>query len=65
MDLATNPSKARGGGVIAQSAVKCREPEYLRIIHGPEYLILENLERLRSRGLGAKRSLANRDAFGN
>lgn len=45
----------------AQPAVKCRGPEYLRIIYGPEYLILENLERLRSRGLGAKRSLASRE----
>ena len=35
--------------------------EYLRIIYGPEYLMPENLERLRSRGLGAKRSLASRE----
>jgi protein phosphatase len=41
--------------------VKCRGPEYLRIIYGPEYLMPENLERLRSRGLGAKRSLASRE----
>ena len=52
-------SKGRRG--YAQPAVKCRGPEYLRIIYGPEYLIPENLERLRSRGLGAKRSLANRE----
>jgi protein phosphatase len=45
----------------AQPAVKCRGPEYLRIIYGPEYLMPENLERLRSRGLGAKRSLASRE----
>lgn len=32
--------------------------EYLRIICGPEYTMPENIERLRSRGLGAKRSLA-------
>lgn len=52
-------SKGRRG--YAQPAVKCRGPEYLRIIYGPEYLIPENLERLRSRGLGAKRSLASRE----
>lgn len=52
---------AKGRRGYAQPAVKCRGPEYLRIIYGPEYLLLENLERLRSRGLGAKRSLANRE----
>lgn len=52
-------SKGRRG--YAQPAVKCRGPEYLRIIYGPEYLLPGNLERLRSRGLGAKRSLANRE----
>jgi protein phosphatase len=35
--------------------------EYLRIIYGPEYTAPENLERLRSRGLSAKRSLALRE----
>ena len=52
-------SKGRRG--YAQPAVKCRGPEYLRIIYGPEYLMPENLDRLRSRGLGAKRSLASRE----
>jgi protein phosphatase len=52
-------SKGRRG--IAQPAVKCRGPEYLRIIYGPEYLLPENLERLRARGVGAKRSLASRE----
>ena len=52
-------SKGRRG--YAQPAVKCRGPEYLRIIYGPEYLMPENLERLRSRGLGSKRSLASRE----
>ena len=52
-------SKGRRG--YAQPAVKCRGPEYLRIIYGPEYLMPANLERLRSRGLGAKRSLASRE----
>lgn len=40
---------------------ECPEYRYLRIIYGPEYLLPENLERLRSRGVGAKRSLASRE----
>ena len=40
---------------MVQPAVKCRGREYLRIIYGPEYTAPENLERLRSRGLSAKR----------
>ncbi len=46
---------------LAQPAVKCRGREYLRIIYGPEYTREENLERLRERSLGAKRSLALRE----
>ena len=38
--------------------MKCRGPEYLRIIYGPEYLAPENLERLRQRGVSGKRALA-------
>ncbi|HEU0001739.1 MAG TPA: polynucleotide kinase-phosphatase [Ktedonobacteraceae bacterium] len=52
---------ARGKHGIVQPALKCRGPEYLRIIYGPEYSIPENLNRLRSRGVGAKRSLALRE----
>ena len=48
-------------GDLLQPAVKCRGPEYLRIIYGPDYLLPENLSRLRSRGLGDKRSLALRE----
>lgn len=51
----------RGSRGLVQPAVKCRGPEYLRIIYGPEYTVPENLDRLRSRGLGAKRSLALRE----
>jgi protein phosphatase len=40
-------ARARG---LVQPALKCRGPEYLRIIYGPEYLLPANLERLR--GLG-------------
>jgi protein phosphatase len=43
---------------MVQPAIKCRGPEYLRIIYGPEYDVPENLSRLRGRGLGKKRSLA-------
>jgi protein phosphatase len=52
---------ARGRRGLVQPAVKCRGREYLRIIYGPEFTAPENLERLRSRGLGAKRSLALRE----
>jgi protein phosphatase len=52
---------ARGRRALVQPAVKCRGREYLRIIYGPEYTLPENLERLRSRGLSAKRSLALRE----
>jgi protein phosphatase len=52
---------ARGPKGIVQPAVKCRGREYLRIIYGPEYTAPENLDRLRSRGLSAKRSLALRE----
>lgn len=41
--------------------VKCRGREYLRIIYGPEYLEPANLERLRSRSLKRKTSLARRE----
>ncbi|MEM7516866.1 MAG: polynucleotide kinase-phosphatase, partial [Planctomycetota bacterium] len=52
---------ARGKRGLIQPAVKCRGREYLRIIYGPEYTRQENLERLKKRGLGAKRSLAMRE----
>jgi len=45
-----------------QPGIKCRGPEYLRIIYGPEYDLPGNLERLRDRGtLALKRSLAVRE----
>ena len=46
---------------VLQPAVKCRGPEYLRIIYGPEYLLPTNLERLKKRSLGRKRALALRE----
>jgi polynucleotide kinase-phosphatase len=52
---------AQGRRGPAQPALKTRGREYLRIIYGPEYTELENLERLRERGLGRKRALALRE----
>jgi protein phosphatase len=52
---------AKGRRGLIQPALKCRGREYLRIIYGPEYTAPENLERLRSRAVGAKRSLALRE----
>ncbi|QDV73845.1 polynucleotide kinase-phosphatase [Botrimarina mediterranea] len=52
---------SRGKRGLLQPAVKCRGREYLRIIYGPDYTSGANLTRLRSRGLGAKRSLALRE----
>ncbi len=51
----------RGPKGLTQPGLKCRGPEYLRIIYGPEYTADANLSRLRSRGLGHKRSLALRE----
>ncbi|MFD3327758.1 polynucleotide kinase-phosphatase [Streptomyces sp. NPDC058701] len=50
-----------GSGRLVQPGVKVRGREYLRIIYGPEYTRPENLQRLRDRSLGHKRSLALRE----
>ena len=52
---------ATGKRGLAQPALKCRGPEYLRIIYGPEYTLPENIDRLRRRNLASKRSLALRE----
>ena len=52
---------ASGKRGLVQPALKCRGPEYLRIIYGPEYTLPENIDRLRRRNLSAKRSLALRE----
>jgi protein phosphatase len=49
------------GRRLVQPGVKCRGPEYLRIIYGPDYLEPANLARLRKRFLGRKQSLALRE----
>ena len=51
----------RGRRGLLQPAVKCRGREYLRIIYGPEYDAPANIQRLRSRGVSAKRALAIRE----
>jgi protein phosphatase len=49
---------ATKGTELLQPAVKCRGREYLRIIYGPEYMLGNNLERLKKRSLSKKRNLA-------
>lgn len=49
------------GKTFLQPALKCRGPEYLRIIYGPEYSTESHLEQLRERSLAQKRSLALRE----
>lgn len=51
----------RGPKGFVQPGIKCRGREYLRIIYGPEYTAEQHLSRLRTRGLGHKRSLAQRE----
>ncbi|PSR33900.1 MAG: polynucleotide kinase-phosphatase [Sulfobacillus benefaciens] len=48
-------------GKLVQPAIKVRGREYLRIIYGPDYNAKENLDRLRHRGLAAKRAAALRE----
>jgi protein phosphatase len=52
---------AQNGKGLVQPGIKVRGPEYLRIIYGPEYLEPSQLDRLRGRNLGRKRSLAVRE----
>jgi len=44
-----------------QPGIKVRGKEYLRIIYGADYTMPVNLDRLKQRGLGRKRSLALRE----
>lgn len=55
-----NLSRTSDGRLI-QPGMKVRGREYLRIIYGPDYTLPNNLERLRGRNLGRKRSLALRE----
>ncbi|MGI8868761.1 MAG: polynucleotide kinase-phosphatase [Mycobacteriales bacterium] len=56
---AANLTRGRRG--LVQPGLKVRGREYLRIIYGPDYTEPTHLSRLRSRGLGHKRSLALRE----
>jgi len=51
----------RGPHGLVQPGLKVRGGEYLRIIYGPDYTQAANLDRLRVRNVGAKRSLAARE----
>jgi protein phosphatase len=46
---------------LLQPGLKCRGREYLRLIYGPEYTDEDQIDRLRARSLGRKRSLAIRE----
>ncbi|MCW2163377.1 polynucleotide 3'-phosphatase /polynucleotide 5'-hydroxyl-kinase /polynucleotide 2',3'-cyclic phosphate phosphodiesterase [Microbacterium hydrothermale] len=46
---------------LVQPGIKVRGRDYLRIVYGPDYTVPENLERLRDRDVGRKRSLAARE----
>lgn len=48
-------------GRLVQPGINCRGHEYLRLIYGPEYADPSQLDRLRSRNLSRKRSLATRE----
>lgn len=51
----------RGRRGLVQPGIKVRGREYLRLIYGPDYTEPANLERLRERNLGHKKSLALRE----
>ncbi|AXG80902.1 polynucleotide kinase-phosphatase [Streptomyces paludis] len=55
------PLAKDGKGRLVQPGIKVRGREYLRIVYGPDYTRPENLQRLRGRFLGHKRSLALRE----
>ncbi|WP_435737209.1 polynucleotide kinase-phosphatase [Cellulosimicrobium sp. PMB13] len=61
LDNLVRRAGGKGGGGLVQPGLKVRGREYLRIIYGPEYTQERNLERLRDRSLGRKRSLALRE----
>lgn len=52
---------AQGRKSLVQPGIKCRGRECLRIIYGPEYADPSQIDRLRTRNLGRKRSLAIRE----
>jgi len=58
----SGPSQSgQGRSGLVQPGLKVRGREYLRIIYGPDYTEPANLDRLRQRAVGHKRSLALRE----
>ncbi|HWN35161.1 MAG TPA: polynucleotide kinase-phosphatase, partial [Pseudonocardia sp.] len=51
----------RGPKGLVQPGLKVRGPDYLRLVYGPHYREPANLDRLRQRNVGRKRSLALRE----
>lgn len=51
----------RGPKGLVQPGLKVRGRQYLRLVYGPDYDVPANLDRLRERNLGRKRSLALRE----
>lgn len=54
-------NRVRTASGAAQPGIKVRGREYLRIIYGPDYTLPHNLDRLRERDTGRKRSMAARE----
>ncbi len=54
-------NRVRAAKGLVQPGIKVRGREYLRIVYGPDYLLPGNLDRLRDRDTGHKRSLASRE----
>jgi protein phosphatase len=52
---------ARGEKGVLQPLIKCRALSISASFYGPDYTMPEHLDRLRERGLGAKRGLAIRE----
>ena len=60
-NLTRGPGTDERPGALVQPGLKVRGREYLRLIYGPDYTEPANLDRLRQRALGHKRSLALRE----
>ena len=61
MVVKPNSFIAQSPRTMVQPAVKCRGPEYLRIIYGPEYNLPQNIDKVRRRSLRGKQALAIRE----
>jgi polynucleotide kinase-phosphatase len=59
--MVVKPYQVLTSAKLVQPGLKCRGREYLRIIYGPDYTEVAQLERLRRRGLHRKRALALRE----